>query len=104
MAAGPAGLASRGQAARCRLNEQQLAGERSRLIYRLHCYRCRKGETKAFTWTEYRDLLIAAHRQLPGGAIALVCDNLSVHLRAELRAFTDAQAWLRVFRLPGVCA
>ena len=36
-------------------------------MYRLHLYRGRKGETKAFTWTEYRDLLIAAHRQLPGG-------------------------------------
>jgi hypothetical protein len=35
-------------------------GDRSRLIYRLHCYRGRKGETKAFTWIEYRDLLIAA--------------------------------------------
>jgi hypothetical protein len=75
-------------------------GDRSRLIYRLHCYRGRKGETKAFTWTEYRDLLIAAHRQLPGGVIMLVWDNLNVHRRAELRAFTDAQAWLRVFRLP----
>ena len=70
------------------------------LIYRLHLYRCRKGETKAFTWTEYRDLLIAAHRQLPGGVVVLVWDNLNVHRRAELRAFTDAQAWLRVFRLP----
>jgi DDE superfamily endonuclease len=76
-------------------------GHRSRLIYRLHRYRGRKGETRAFTWTEYRDLLIAAHHQLPGGAIVLVWDNLSVHLRAELRAFTGAQAWLRVFRLPG---
>src|SRR5256884_664841 len=75
-------------------------GDRSRLIYRLHCYRGRKGETKAFTWTEYRDLLIAAHRQLPGGVVVLVRDNLNVHRRAELRAFTDAQAWLRVFRLP----
>ena len=27
-------------------------------------------------------------------------DNLNVHLGAELRAFTGAQAWLRVFRLP----
>src|SRR2546430_7720165 len=62
--------------------------------------RGRKGETKAFTWTEYRDLLIAAHHQLPGGAIVLIWDNLNVHLRAELRAFTGAQAWLRVFRLP----
>jgi transposase len=43
-------------------------GDRSRLIYRLHCYRGRKGETKAFTWTEYRDLLIAAHRQFPAGS------------------------------------
>ena len=75
-------------------------GHRSRLIYRLHCYRGRKGETKAFTWTEYRDLLIAAHRQLPGGIVVLVWDNLNVHLGAELRAFTGAQAWLRVFRLP----
>jgi hypothetical protein len=75
-------------------------GDRSRLIYRLHCYRGRKGETKAFTWTEYRDLLIAAHRQLPGGNVVLVWDNLNVHWRAELRAFTGAQAWLRVFRLP----
>jgi hypothetical protein len=76
------------------------AGERSRLMYRLHLYRGRKGETKAFTWTEYRDLLIAAHCQLPGGVIVLVWDNLNVHLRAELRAFTTAQAWLRVFQLP----
>jgi hypothetical protein len=75
-------------------------GDRSRLIYRLHCYRGRKDETKAFTWTEYRDLLIAAHRQLPGGVVVLVWDNLNVHRRAELRAFTEAQAWLRVFRLP----
>jgi hypothetical protein len=76
------------------------AGDRSGLIYRLHRYRGRKGQTKAFTWTEYRDLLIAAHRQLPGGNIVLIWDNLNVHLKAELRAFTGAQAWLRVFRLP----
>ena len=75
-------------------------GERCRLIYRLHQYRGRKGETRAFTWAEYRDLLIAAHRQLPGGVIVLIWDNLPVHLRAELRAFTAAQAWLRVFQLP----
>jgi hypothetical protein len=67
-------------------------GHRSRLIYRLHRYRGRTGETKAFTWTEYRDLLMAAHYQLPGGVIVLVWDNLNVHLRAELRAFTGAQA------------
>ena len=74
-------------------------GERSRLIYRLHTYRGRKSETEAFTWNEYRDLLIAAHRQLPGGVIVLVWDNLNVHLHAQLRSFTSAQEWLRVFQL-----
>ena len=75
-------------------------GHRSRLIYRLHRYRGRKGETKAFTWPEYRDILVAAHRQLPGGNIVLIWDNLNVHKRAELRAFTSGQPWLRVFWLP----
>jgi DDE superfamily endonuclease len=49
---------------------------------------------------EYRDLLTAAHYQLPGGNIVLVWDNLNVHLRPELRAFTAAQPWLEVFQLP----
>jgi hypothetical protein len=30
----------------------------------------------------------------------LVWDNLNVHLKAELRAFTGSQPWLRVFQLP----
>lgn len=75
-------------------------GYRTRLLWRLHQYRGRKGERKAFTWQEYRDLLAAAHRQLPGGMIVLVWDNLNVHLKTELRAFTAAQPWLRVFQLP----
>jgi hypothetical protein len=75
-------------------------GHRSRLICRLPCYRGRTGETNAFTWTEFRDLLIAARPQLPGGNVVLIGDNLNVHLRAERRAVTGAQAWLRVFRLP----
>ena len=75
-------------------------GHRSRLIYRLHRYRGRKGETKAFTWPEYRDILVAAHRQLPGGNIVLIWDNLNVHTCADLRAFTSGQPWLRVFQLP----
>ena len=41
-------------------------GHRSRLIYRLHSYRGRKDETKAFTWIEYRDLLIAAQPRPAG--------------------------------------
>ena len=38
------------------------------------------------------------------GTIVLVWDNLSVHLRAGLRAFTGAQPWLQVFRLPALRA
>jgi len=38
-------------------------GFRTRLICRYHEYRGRKGETKAFTWPEYADLVTAA----PGG-------------------------------------
>ena len=75
-------------------------GHRAHLLYRLHRYRGRKGETKAFTWREYRDLLVAAHHQLPGGNIVLIWDNLNVHTCAELRAFTGTQPWLRVFQLP----
>lgn len=75
-------------------------GHRSRFIYRLHEYRGRKGEPRAFAWTEYRDLLIAAGKQLPGGAIVLIWDNLNMHTRAELRAFTGTQPRLRVFQLP----
>jgi hypothetical protein len=35
-------------------------GHRIRLVHWLHCYRGRQGEARAFTWAEYRDLLIAA--------------------------------------------
>ncbi len=45
-------------------------------------------------------LLLDVKPQLPGGVIVLVWDNLNVHLRAELRAFTGTRSWLRVFQLP----
>ena len=75
-------------------------GHRSRLIYRLHRYRGRKGETKAFTWPSTATSWSPPHRQRPGGNIVLVWDNLSVHTCADLRAFTSGQPWLRVFQLP----
>ncbi|WP_328709536.1 hypothetical protein [Microbispora hainanensis] len=53
-------------------------GERSRLIYRLHVYRGRKGEPKTFGWMDYRDLILHAHAQL-GAPIVLVWDNLNLH-------------------------
>lgn len=75
-------------------------GHRSRLIYRIQVCRGRKGEAKALAWTDYRDLLVAAHQQL-GGPIVLLWDNLSVHKMPPMREFIDAHAdWLSVFYLP----
>ena len=54
-------------------------GYRTRLLWRLHQYRGRKGERKAFAWQEYRDLLTAAHRQLPGGMI-VCCRPRCLHM------------------------
>ena len=72
-------------------------GHRSRLICRLHCYRARKGETRAFTWTEYRDLLIAAHHQLPGGNVVLIWDYVARHIIPVLcPAVLCGQWWLAV--------
>ncbi|WP_425276218.1 IS630 family transposase [Streptomyces lavendulae] len=75
-------------------------GERSRLIYRLKRHTDHKsGGRKCFAWTEYRDLLIAAHQQL-GGPIILIWDNLNVHKERRMKAFIDAQDWLTAYHLP----
>lgn len=75
-------------------------GERSRLIYRLHLFRGRKDESKSFAWTDYRDLIIAAHRQLDA-PIVLVWDNLGRHLVPGMKAFAAEHAeWLTIFQLP----
>jgi hypothetical protein len=39
-------------------------GDRPHLFYKLRVHRRRKGEPKGFTWQDYRDLIIAAHRGL----------------------------------------
>lgn len=55
------------------------AGERSRLIYRPKRHTDHKqGGRRSFAWTDYRDLLIAAHQQL-GGSIVLIWDNCETH-------------------------
>ncbi|MGO8894532.1 MAG: transposase [Streptosporangiaceae bacterium] len=70
------------------------------LFYHLLVYRRRKGEAKGFTWSDYRDLIIAAHWQL-AGPLVWCWDNLNVHLAPELAAFAaENQAWLRIYRLP----
>ncbi|MER5185176.1 transposase [Streptomyces sp. NPDC002896] len=75
-------------------------GERSRLIYRPRRHTDHKqGGRRSFTWTDYRDLLIAAHNQL-GGPIVLVWDNLNVHKDRRLRAFIDAHDWITAYHLP----
>jgi len=73
-------------------------GHRPRLIYR-PSRDVRPDGRKSFAWTDYRDLIQAAHRQL-GGPIVLVWDNLNTHLAAGLRAWIDARDWLIVYQLP----
>jgi transposase len=75
-------------------------GNRSRLIYRIRPWRRRKSEAKSLAWTDYRDLLLAAHQQL-GAPIVLVWDNLATHKMPPMREFIDAHAdWLTVVYLP----
>ena len=75
-------------------------GERSRLIYRPRRHpEHNKGGRRSFTWTDYRDLLRAAHHQLDG-PILLLWDNLNVHKDARLRAFIDSHDWITACHLP----
>jgi DDE superfamily endonuclease len=63
-------------------------------------YRRRKGEPKGFAWQDYRDLILAAHRNL-SAPLVWVWDNLNIHLAPELADFAEEnKAWLRVYRLP----
>ncbi|QEV16146.1 IS630 family transposase [Streptomyces alboniger] len=72
---------------------------RSRLIYRRRMDDGNRDGRKSFAWTDYRDLLQAAHAQL-GGPIVLVWDNLNTHLAAGMRTYIAARDWLTVYQLP----
>ncbi|WP_443049720.1 IS630 family transposase [Streptomyces sp. NBC_00287] len=74
-------------------------GQPSRLIYRPKRHGSRREGRRSFAWTDYRDLLIAAHRQLRA-PIILIWDNLGTHLCADMRRFIDGQNWLTVVQLP----
>lgn len=75
-------------------------GDRPRFLYRLHVWRGRAGERKAFTWQEYRDLIVFTHLQL-GAPVVWCWDNLNVHLVGELGEFARQNAeWLRIFQMP----
>ncbi len=74
------------------------AGQRPRLVYRVHCRR--KGDKrKGFTEADYARLLDAAHQQL-GGPLVLVWDNLNTHVSREMGRLIAARDWLTVYRLP----
>lgn len=75
-------------------------GDRPHLCYALRVHRRRKGEPQGFTWSDYRGLIIAAHRQ-PGAPLVWCRDNLNIHLVPALAEFAaENKAWLRVFRMP----
>jgi hypothetical protein len=74
------------------------AGQRPRLLYRVHAGR-RGDKRKGFTETGYARLLDAAHQQL-GGPVVLVWDNLSTHVSKAMRELVAARDWLKVFQLP----
>lgn len=74
------------------------AGQRPRLLYRVHAAR-RGDKRKGFTETGYARLLDAAHQQL-GGPLVLVWDNLNTHVSRAMRDLIAARSWLTVFQLP----
>jgi hypothetical protein len=75
-------------------------GDRPHLYYHLRVHRRRKGEPKGFTWSDYRDLIIAAHHNL-SAPLVWCWDNLNIHLAPELADFAaENKEWLRIYRLP----
>jgi transposase len=74
------------------------AGQRPRLLYRVHAGR-RGDKRKGFTEAGYARLLDAAHQQL-GGPVVLVWDNLNTHVSKAMRELAAARDWLTVFQLP----
>jgi DDE superfamily endonuclease len=74
------------------------AGQRPRLIFRVHAGR-RGDKRKGFTETDYARLLDAAHQQL-AGPLVVVWDNLNTHVSKSMRDLIEARDWLTVFRLP----
>lgn len=75
-------------------------GRPSRLIHRPSTD-ARPHGRKSFAWTDYRDLIRAAHHH--GGPIVLVRDNLNTHLVAGMRRYLADRDWLTVYQLPS-CA
>jgi transposase len=75
------------------------AGQRPRLLYRVHRGARRGERRKGFTEADYARLLDNAHQQL-GGPLVLVWDNLNTHVSRAMRELVAARDWLTVYQLP----
>ncbi|GHB80533.1 hypothetical protein GCM10010306_088510 [Streptomyces umbrinus] len=75
-------------------------GHRSRFFCKRHIWHGRRGEPKAFSWRQYRDLIVMTHIQLDT-PVVWCWDNLNVHLVKELADFAEEQQdWLQIFQMP----
>ena len=75
-------------------------GARSRLFYKVHTHRGRKGERRSMSEADYAGLVTAAHQHLSAPLI-LIWDNLNTHVSAAMRDFIEAHPdWLTEARLP----
>ncbi|GAA2003811.1 hypothetical protein GCM10009799_33690 [Nocardiopsis rhodophaea] len=61
--------------------------------------KARRPRRRGFDWTDYRDLLRAAHAALDA-PIVLVWNNLNSHKSVAMRRFIEDSDWLTVVHLP----
>jgi hypothetical protein len=69
-------------------------------IFGLRVRRRRAGEPKGFTWADYRNLIIAAYRQLSAPLVWCWITSTSTSPRQFAEFITENSMWLRVYRLP----
>ncbi|WP_369808202.1 transposase [Frankia sp. Allo2] len=75
-------------------------GWRPRLLYRARTWRGGGGR-RGIGWEDCRDLLAAAHAQLPGGRLVLVWDRVNIHRQTEMTTFLREHAgWVSAVLLP----
>ena len=65
-------------------------GDRPHLFYQLRCTAAARASPRGSPGPDYRDLIIAAHRQL-AAPLVWVWDNLNIHLAPELADFAAGE-------------